>query len=385
MRVLFTTIAATGHFYPLVPYAQEMQRRGHEVQVATPEKMAPQIAAAGLTHLPVGGPSEEERNGFFAQLSHLPPPERAASVSRDFFARLLPRKALPLLGEFVDQWRPNLIVREAGEYGAVIAAALSNTPHVRVSVSNGHTFANTIEPIDALRREFGLAPDQGAQLRSARAFSAFPASMEPRNGDGAILPQFRVSTVVAAPSSDKPEWVTSDDRPRIYLTFGTVMGSSPEAKRVFRAALDAVGGSDVSALMTTGPSMDVSALGTIPANVTLKEFVPQSEVFPHVDAVLCHGGSGSVVGALSAGLPLVVTPIGADQPDNARAVNALGAGIAVDTPDAEAMSAALRKVMTDPTYRVAARKVASEIAAQPGIEAAVDEMLNHARSLDDRG
>ena len=378
MRVLFTTIAGTGHFNPLVPYAQEMLRRGHEVQVATPEKMAPQIAAAGLTHQLVGGPSEEERNVFFSQLSHLPPPERAPFVSREFFAGLLPRMALPLLREFVDKWRPNLIVREAGEYGAVIAGALSDTPHVRISVSNGHTFANTIEPIDSLRREFGLGPDQGAQLRSARAFSAFPASMEPPNGDGAILPQFRVSTVVAAPSSGKPEWATSDDRHRIYLTFGTVMGSSPEAKRVFRAALDAVSGSEVFALMTTGPSMDVNALGTIPANVTLKEFVPQSEVFPHVEAVLCHGGSGSVVGALSAGLPLVVTPIGADQPDNAEAVEVVGAGIAIHTPDAEGMSVALHKVLTDPIYRVAARKIASEIAAQSGIEAAVDEMLNHA-------
>ena len=88
---------------------------------------------------------------------------------------------------------------------------------------------------------------------------------------------------------------------------------------------------------------------------------------------------------LSAGLPLIVTPIGADQPDNARAVDALGAGIVIDTPDAEAISAALHKVLTDPIYRAAAQKVASEIAAQPGIEAAVDEMLDHVRSLDDRG
>jgi UDP:flavonoid glycosyltransferase YjiC (YdhE family) len=379
MRVLFTTIAGAGHFLPLVPYAQEMRRRGHEVQVAATDNMAPQITAAGLTHLLVGAPSEEERSAFFSQVSLLPAPERALFFNRNFFAGLLPRKALPSLREFVDSWRPNLIVREAGEYGAVIVSALSGTPHVRVSVSNGHTFAGTIEPTDALRREFGLDPDQGAHLRSARAFSAFPASMEPANGDGAILPQFRVSTVVAAPSSAKPEWATSDDWPRIYLTFGTVMGSSPEAKRVFRAALDAVGGLDVSALMTTGPSMDVSALGAIPANVTLKEFVPQSEVFPHVDAVFCHGGSGSVVGALAAGLPLVVTPIGADQPDNGRAVEALGAGIAIHTPDAEAMGLALNKVLTDPAYRVAARRVASEIAAQPGIEAAVDEMLNHAK------
>ena len=384
MRVLFTSLGDMGHFLPLVPYAQEMLRRGHEVVVATTENMAPQIAAAGLTRLPIEWPSKEEIDAFFAGLRHLPPPERVPYVVRDFFAGLLPRSKLPRLREFVEEWRPHLIVREAGEYAAVIVSALFDTPHVRVSVSNGHTFRATIEATDALRQEFGLEPDKGRFLRQARAFSAFPASMEAPGGDGAHLPQFRVSTVVAPASSEKPDWAASDDRPRVYVTFGTVMGSSDEAKQIIRAALDAVGGSDVSALMTTGRKMDVSALGTIPGNVTLREFVPQNDVFPHVDAVLCHGGSGTLLGGLAAGLPIVVTPIGADQHDNARALCALGAGIAVETPDAEAMGVALHGVLTDSTYRTAARKLASEMAAQPGIEAAVDEMLSHARSTNDR-
>lgn len=383
MRILFSTIAGTGHFNPLVPYAQEMQRRGHDVQVAAAEEMAAQIQAKGLTHLPVGSPSPEESDAFFGQVSHLPPPERVPHIMGGLFAGLFPRKALPLLQSFAEKWRPNLIVRECAEYGAVILSGLTGIPHVRVSVSNGHTFKGMIEPVDALRKEFGLEPDQGTSLRNARAFSAFPASMELPGGDGATLPQYRVSSGKLKASTNRPDWC-SGDRPCLYLTFGTAMGSSEQAKAMFRAALEAVGGSDVNAMMTTGPTMDVSALGTIPANVKVKDFVPQSEVFPHVDAVLCHGGSGSVLGALSGGLPLVVTPIGADQPENASAVAALGAGIAVTTPDVQAISAALHKVLTDPRYREAARKVAAEIEAQSGIEDAVDEMLSYARSSEDQ-
>ena len=66
--------------------------------------------------------------------------------------------------------------------------------------------------------------------------------------------------------------------------------------------------------MTTGAAVDTAALGTVPKNVVLRDFVPQHEVFPHVSAVLCHGGSGSILGALAAGLPLVVAPVGTDQP-----------------------------------------------------------------------
>jgi UDP:flavonoid glycosyltransferase YjiC (YdhE family) len=361
-----------------------MMRRGHEVQVAAPDKMAEKIQAKGLTHLLVGCPSEEEMDAFFSQFSHLPELERSPHIIGGLFAGLLPRMALPLLQKFTDEWRPHLIVREAGEYGALILSGLTGIPHVRVSVSNGHTFARMIEPADALRKEFGLVPDQGAAMRNARAFSAFPASMEPSNGDCATLPQFRVSASTPTVLTDKLDWASSDGIPRIYMTFGTVMGSSDDAKAVFRATLAAVGGEDLNVLMTTGPAMDVNALGPIPKNVTMRDFVPQSDVFPHVDAMLCHGGSGSILGALSAGLPLVVTPIGADQPENASAVAALGAGIAVNGPDVQGIREALHKVLTNQSYRDAAQRVASEMKEHAGIEEAVDEMLTYARSLSNR-
>ena len=224
MRILFTSIAGTGHFNPLIPYAQEMQRRGHEVRVASPEIMASQIAAAGLPHIVVGRPTDAERDAFFSQFAHLPPLERSPVMGGGLFADLLPKKALPKLQACVDAWRPNLIVREAGEYAAVIVSALTGTPHVRVSVSNGHTFKTTVGPTDALRQEFGLKPDHGMSLRGARAFSNFPAAMELPNCDGALLPQLRVSTHMTAPASGKAGWVFTGERPRIYLTFGTVMG-----------------------------------------------------------------------------------------------------------------------------------------------------------------
>ena len=375
MRIIFTSIVGTGHFTPLLPYATEMQRRGHEVRFAAPEELAPKIAAVGLTHVPVGRPNEEEREAFSAKFDHLPQPERVPHVMSGLFLGMLPRAAFPKLMEFAKSWQPELIVREAGEYAGALAAEVLGIPHMRVSVSNGHTLKKAIAPFDELRREVGLVPDSGTSLRRARAFSAFPASMEPPGGDGALLPQYRVASATQPASLEVPDWVSSGERPHVYMTFGTAMGSSQEAKTIFRAALDAVSTMDLMALMTTGPSMDVEALGTIPDNVVLRDFVPQNDVFPYVSAVLCHGGSGSVLGALAAGRPLVVTPIGADQPENAKAVEATGAGRAVVGPDASAIAAALRDVLTDPRYAEAAQRIAAEMAEQPGIDAAVDEML----------
>jgi UDP:flavonoid glycosyltransferase YjiC (YdhE family) len=375
MRILLTTITGTGHFNPLVPYAKEMIRRGHDVRVAATDRMADRIADAGLDHAEVGSPTEADHTALFSKIEHLPPDERGRFVNAELFAGLLPRKALPVLQALVETWKPDLIVREAAEYGAAIVSALHDIPHARVSISNGHTFAQAIAPIDRLRAEYGLPADGGAALCDARAFSAFPASMEPANGDAATLPQFRVAPPAAPAAEAEPDWLSPGGCPRLYMTFGTAMGSSDQARKTFRAALDAVGRLEVTALMTTGPEMDVDALGKIPANVTLRSFVPQAEVFALVDAVLCHGGSGSVLGALAAGLPLVVTPIGADQPENAQAVAEVGAGRAIADADPNSIAAALTAVLAEPRYRAGAQAVAAEMAAHPDIRAAVDEMI----------
>ena len=51
---------------------------------------------------------------------------------------------------------------------------------------------------------------------------------------------------------------------------------------------------------------------------------------PHARAMVCHGGSGTMRAGLAAGIPQVVLPLFADQPDNAARVDALGAGIALE-------------------------------------------------------
>ena len=56
---------------------------------------------------------------------------------------------------------------------------------------------------------------------------------------------------------------------------------------------------------------------------------PHSEVLPHAAVVVTHGGHGTVVRALAAGVPMVVLHHGRDQADNAVRVTARGAGVSV--------------------------------------------------------
>jgi UDP:flavonoid glycosyltransferase YjiC (YdhE family) len=105
--------------------------------------------------------------------------------------------------------------------------------------------------------------------------------------------------------------------------------------------------------------------------------VPQRDVLPHAAVMVCHGGSGSTLGAIAAGVPLVVTPLFADQPENARRVAELGAGLSVPPNPAAveesvaAMSDAVRTLLDEPAYAERARALAAEAAAQPRVDDAV--------------
>jgi UDP:flavonoid glycosyltransferase YjiC (YdhE family) len=114
--------------------------------------------------------------------------------------------------------------------------------------------------------------------------------------------------------------------------------------------------------------------------------VPQQDVLGHAAAALVHGGSGSTLGALAAGVPLVVMPLFADQPQNARRVAEVGAGVAVE-PNRDDLDAtvsplreAIRTVLDDPSYGRAARGLAGELRAQPPVDDVLPLFERFARS-----
>lgn len=66
--------------------------------------------------------------------------------------------------------------------------------------------------------------------------------------------------------------------------------------------VDALALLSVRGVLTTGPAVDAAALRP-PANVTVVSSAPHRQVLPHAALVVTHGGHGTVMKALAAGVP----------------------------------------------------------------------------------
>ena len=166
-----------------------------------------------------------------------------------------------------------------------------------------------------------------------------------------------------------PAWLAqlSRDRPLVYVTEGTIHVRAP---LVLRAALKGLANLPMQVIMTTGKHRDPAELGLEPItpNVRVERWVPHSDLLPLTDVVVTTGGSGTVLAALNAGVPLVVVPTDWDQPENAWRVMEAGAGLRLAphrcTP--ERLRTAVERALGKPSFRRNAERLAAAFARYGG-------------------
>ena len=380
MRILVTTNKLLSHFTPMVPFAKRLQARGHEVRVAALPDLGEEIAKHGFGHLVLKGPSDEERDALNERAKSVPREKAGKFFMSEFFMGILARNFLPGLLDELNIWRPDLILRESTEFSGLIAAEKLGIRHARFEILNGESeesiATNYTKEMDALRSLVSLEPTGGGYLRNEPAFSAHPKVLDDTPRINSRQPfRFRTFAPPKTPSTVRPEWLPPGDKPLVYMTFGTVAAGEEYARHVYAASVDALAGLPVTVLLTTGKNAPSDLVQSVPDNVVVRQFVPQAEIFEHAQLMVCHGGSGTVLGGLASGVPMIVVPLFADQPDNARCLASAGLCISISDADMPSLRAAIVDVLENPEMRRRAGKAASEFAALPTVEDALDILV----------
>lgn len=138
MRVLFSSTAGEGHFYPLAPLAAALQEQGHHVAFAMALAYEQRITAAGFLWFRAGIETDELDARFGAYWNDeradlLPRAEQLPwGVSRRFAAGDAPGRTPELL-RIAQNWGPDLLVFEPCDFAAPVVAAATGVPSVHVS------------------------------------------------------------------------------------------------------------------------------------------------------------------------------------------------------------------------------------------------------------
>src|SRR5215471_3281667 len=160
----------------------------------------------------------------------------------------------------------------------------------------------------------------------------------------------------------EPAWLErlDPDRPTLYFT----MGSTGDA-RFFSEAIRLFGNTEYQILITTGGLAD---LGPVPKNVFVEEYAPGKALMNVSDAVISHGGNGTLYQALSCGVPVIGFPTIFDQEINMQRLCALGAGIRLWRSEykAESLKRAIDEILGDSGYRLRCEQLARRIAHMDG-------------------
>jgi UDP:flavonoid glycosyltransferase YjiC (YdhE family) len=371
-RALFVGHDAGGTIPPVLALAEAFVARGDDVVVLSQPSVRARAEAAGCAFVPATDLPDYERR-------------RAIEDQIDLVGRAMTGRALgdDLLAIAADR-SVDLVIVDANLGGALAAAETLAQPSAVLLHSMYTTYVTSwfadywalLEPaINETRASFGLEP--------ARDWPSVFAGHERLL---AVVPDVFDAPVAAAPGALRhfgflvprgggptpAEFFPAGDDPAVLVGLSTTYQRQDELLEVI---LDALGELPVRGLVTTAGQVDAEVLPK-PSNVAITDYVPHTAVLGATDVMVTHGGLGSIASALTAGVPLVCTPVSRDQFVNAERVGEVGAGLALPAaPTASDVATAVQKVLTDASYRDGARAIAGVSRAQGGATAAVADLV----------
>jgi len=236
-------------------------------------------------------------------------------------------------------------------------------------------FRSWMPALNRVRAEVGLPPVRDLPGLMARADRVLVCSSPSYDFGSGSVP---ANVCYVGPQLDDQAsgastgpWAGAPGQPLVLVGLSsTVM----RQEALLQRAADALGQAQVRGLVTTGPAVDPAVISA-PPDVTVTRWVRHADVLPYCSAVITHGGHGTVMKALIAGVPLIVVPLGRDQPDNAGRVVYAGAGVRLrKNATVSALRVAISRVIEDPRYRAAAQHMAARLASERDDNRVVDEL-----------
>lgn len=422
-RFLMTAWGSFGDLHPYIAVAIGVRARGHDVAIAAGEVYRAKIEAEGIRFHPARPdlPSVDDtetvrrvmdpktgsefviRKMALAQLEQSYEDLLPAARGYDLLVGHAVMYALPLVAETLRLPWVSVALQPIGFFSAYDPSVIPAAPKFhrlqRLVGRRGYAFIlglvtrrtrSWMRPVDDLRKRLGLSPARGNPLI-----------------EGAFSPLMTLawfSPLIAPPQPDWPvntratgfpfydrlepgkgldprlaEFLKSGDPP-IVFTLGT--SAVFTAGDFYEESILAARKLGKRAVLLAGPNAQNPKWKSLDHSIFVADYAPHSELLPHAAATVHQGGIGTTAQALRAGRPMLVTPYGHDQPDNAERAARLGVARVVYPQHytAERAVKELQLLLSDRSYSERAAKAGHQIRSEDGVAAACDALEEAAAS-----
>jgi UDP:flavonoid glycosyltransferase YjiC (YdhE family) len=371
LRIFLSAFGGAGHVFPVLALARSLRGRGHEVWVDTIERWRQPASEMGLRFV--------EAPDYIALRKPLPGKPSGPNLAD------VVRSRLPVLREV----RPDLVVNDffyvpsalAAEIEGLRRATLVPHPYPVNEPGQPYFLVNLLPPRTPIgnaawrlaRPWFARrAREARRELNFARQAVGLPVQRRLYGGISEGLGMVATYPQLEYPRRWPPHiHVTGPmlfeiphpdiELPHAEAPLVLVAGSTAQDHelRLVRTAIRAFEGEPVEVLVSLN-QQGKTWPHPVPENVTVVDWVSYSQVLPRTSLVVSNGGHGTVVRALSEGVPLLVCPAGGDMGENGARVAWAGAGLMLPWGllGPGPLRWAARRVLADPRFAERARLIA---------------------------
>lgn len=373
----------TGHINPTLSLGAALIRQGHRVGwIGLDASLQERLPQGGELWLVQHHKSDREKQAHEAYLDAI---SRKIVYGVESVKFLYEDVLIPLnrymfrgISSILNTFPPDVVINDHQLFAGAMAAWQAGIPSatsvtapaaltVMEELPRVHEWG--LNKIFALQKELGIREDRPLDCSdlltlvfTSREFFGKTALPEHYRFVGPVLQDRR-----PVHSFDWEAFRRMGDRPGILISIGTTFDHEHK-KDFFRKVIDAFGDEPLTVVVVSDPAL----FDEWPRNFLVQPSVPQLELLPCLDAVVCHAGHNTVCETLSQGLPLVVIPIAYDQSFVAGRVAASGSGIRLNFRRFKArhLNEAVREVLHNPAYKAAAGRLRASFESAGGVERA---------------
>ncbi len=370
MRILFASVSAHGHLLPQVPLVHAAIEAGHAVAVMVSEELRTLVETqlpSSTTFLPAG-----------------PMPMVLASVAAERTAGDLMHPTVEGIGETfggvqldyaIDDavlaartWAPDVIVSDMYNTLGPYLSAVLTVPW--------HEFVMTVDIPEQWLRAITAAAEKRFDTAGLRIpeptsiIDLWPNALRDKPVTTANRWPMQATAHRSADPAASSRAATREKH--VLVTLGTTFPDTAALSTIADSLAEGGMHVVVTRAMMLGEDLPDSAVPGDTTTVSWVPFRPLAELLVGAVAVVTAGGAGTVLAALSQGIPLVLWPQGADQPAIAESVVRAGAGVSVT--DSSRVAAAVHELLAGDDHRVAAQRLAAQISSAMGPREIVDRI-----------